>query len=150
LIFEVCEISKFFKYEKLVSWINESFKFGDIKIWKAKNSRTLNVNALKFINFLVIICLVYIVVVIVGSSFVSLGQFSLHYFTLGLYRLGMLGYHVMWVPGHHGMVHPQVAVGGDGLQVWRIAMNLLNKQLWAANRMWLFSLGVGQWLTTPP
>jgi hypothetical protein len=25
--------------------------------------------------------------------------------------------HVRWVPCHHGMAHPQVADGGDGLQI---------------------------------
>jgi hypothetical protein len=28
----------------------------------------------------------------------------------------------------HGMVRPQVADGGDGLQIWRVAANILNKQ----------------------
>jgi hypothetical protein len=32
------------------------------------------------------------------------------------------------VPCHHGMARPQVADGGDGLQVWRVAANILNKQ----------------------
>jgi hypothetical protein len=36
--------------------------------------------------------------------------------------------HVKRVPCHHGMVHPQVADGGDGLQIWRVAANILNKQ----------------------
>jgi len=31
-------------------------------------------------------------------------------------------------PCHHGMAHPQVAGGGDGLQIWRIAASILNKQ----------------------
>jgi hypothetical protein len=30
---------------------------------------------------------------------------------------------------HHSIMHPQVMVGGDGLQIWRIAANTLNKQL---------------------
>jgi hypothetical protein len=25
-----------------------------------------------------------------------------------------------WVPCHHGMARPQVADGGDGLQIWRV------------------------------
>jgi hypothetical protein len=29
--------------------------------------------------------------------------------------------HVKWVPCHHGMARPQVADGGDGLQIWRVA-----------------------------
>jgi hypothetical protein len=37
--------------------------------------------------------------------------------------------HVRWVPCHHGMSCPQTADGGDGLQIWRVAENILNKQL---------------------
>jgi hypothetical protein len=29
---------------------------------------------------------------------------------------------------HHGMARPQVADGGDHLQTWRVAANILNKQ----------------------
>jgi hypothetical protein len=36
--------------------------------------------------------------------------------------------HVMWAPCHHDMARPQVADGGDGLQIWRVAANILNKQ----------------------
>jgi hypothetical protein len=36
--------------------------------------------------------------------------------------------HVSWVPCHHGMARPQVADGGDGLHIWRVAANILNKQ----------------------
>jgi hypothetical protein len=32
------------------------------------------------------------------------------------------------------MARPQVADGGDGLQIWRIAANLFNKQLWTADK----------------
>jgi hypothetical protein len=32
----------------------------------------------------------------------------------------------MWVPCHHGMVHPQFADGEDGLHLWKIAANKLN------------------------
>jgi hypothetical protein len=34
---------------------------------------------------------------------------------------------VKWVPCHHGMARPQVADGGEGLQIWRVAANILNK-----------------------
>jgi hypothetical protein len=37
-------------------------------------------------------------------------------------------YHVRWVPCHHSMARPQVADGGNTLQVWRVAANTLNKQ----------------------
>jgi hypothetical protein len=36
--------------------------------------------------------------------------------------------YVKWVPCYHGMLHPQVANRGDGLQIWRVAANILNKQ----------------------
>jgi len=29
---------------------------------------------------------------------------------------------------HHGTVHPLVVDGGDGLQIWRVAWNISNKQ----------------------
>jgi hypothetical protein len=29
---------------------------------------------------------------------------------------------------HHSMACPQVVDGGDGLQIWRVAINILNKQ----------------------
>jgi hypothetical protein len=32
------------------------------------------------------------------------------------------------------MARPQVADGGDNLQVWRVAVNILNKQSQTANR----------------
>ncbi|KAJ4428691.1 hypothetical protein ANN_25684 [Periplaneta americana] len=35
---------------------------------------------------------------------------------------------------------------GDGLQIWRVAVNILNKQSWTADKGWSSSLGVG--LTT--
>jgi hypothetical protein len=51
---------------------------------------------------------------------------------------------VRWVPCHHGRAHPQVADGGDTLQVWRVAANILNKQLRAADKGWSSSFGVGR------
>jgi hypothetical protein len=55
--------------------------------------------------------------------------------------------HVTWVPCHHGMACPQVADGGNGPQIWRIAANILNKQSQTADKGWSSGLGVG--LTTP-
>jgi len=46
-------------------------------------------------------------------------------------------------PCHHSMVHPLVVVGGDSLQIWRVAVNTPNKQLQTANKEWSSSLGVG-------
>jgi hypothetical protein len=42
--------------------------------------------------------------------------------------------HVRWVPCHHSMARPQVADGGDSLQIWRVAANILNKQSWTAGK----------------
>jgi hypothetical protein len=42
------------------------------------------------------------------------------------------------------MVHPQVVDTGDGLQIWRVAVNVLNKESCTADRNSTSSLGVGQ------
>jgi hypothetical protein len=39
---------------------------------------------------------------------------------------------------------PQVADGGDGLQIWMVGENILNKQSRTADRGWSYSLGVGR------
>jgi hypothetical protein len=52
--------------------------------------------------------------------------------------------HVKCVPCHHGMARPQVADGGEGLQIWRVAANILNKQSRTADKGWPSSVGVGQ------
>jgi hypothetical protein len=46
---------------------------------------------------------------------------------------------------HHGMARPQVADGGNGLQIWRVAANILNKQSRTVDKGWSSSLGVGLW-----
>jgi len=38
----------------------------------------------------------------------------------------VLPVHVRWVNCHHGMARPQVADGGEGLQIWKVAANILN------------------------
>jgi hypothetical protein len=43
---------------------------------------------------------------------------------------------------HHIMARPQVACGGDGLQVLRVVANILNKQSRTADKGWSSSLGV--------
>jgi hypothetical protein len=40
------------------------------------------------------------------------------------------------------MACPSVADGGDVLQIWRVAVNILNKQLRTADKGWSSSLGV--------
>jgi hypothetical protein len=66
-----------------------------------------------------------------------------------LVRKAILGsnlhtFYVSWVLCHHGMARPQVADGGDGLQVWRVAANILNKQSRTADKRWSSILGVGR------
>jgi hypothetical protein len=51
--------------------------------------------------------------------------------------------HVRWVTCNHGMARPQVTDGGDGLQIWRVPANILNKQSRTADKGWSSSLGVG-------
>jgi hypothetical protein len=36
-------------------------------------------------------------------------------------------FHVKWVPCHNGMACPQVPDARHGLQIWRVAANILNK-----------------------
>jgi hypothetical protein len=44
---------------------------------------------------------------------------------------------------------PQVADGGEGLQIWRVAANILNKQSQTADKGWSSSLGVGRGANNP-
>ena len=53
----------------------------------------------------------------------------------------MLIYHP-WVPVTTAWCVPWVADGGVGLQIWRLAANILNKQSWTADQEWPSSLGV--------
>jgi hypothetical protein len=52
--------------------------------------------------------------------------------------------HVKWVPCHHGVARPQVADGGEGLKIWRVAANILSKQLRTADRGWPSRFEVGR------
>jgi hypothetical protein len=56
--------------------------------------------------------------------------------------------HVGWVPCHHSMAHPQVADGGDNLQIWRVVAKILNKQSRTADKGWSSIFGVERGLTT--
>jgi len=53
-------------------------------------------------------------------------------------------FHVRWVPCHYGVARPQVADGGEGLQIWRVAANILNKQSRTADKGWSSSLEVAR------
>jgi hypothetical protein len=57
--------------------------------------------------------------------------------------------HVRWVLCHHDMARPQVADGGDALQVWRVGANILNKQSWITDRSVPPNCVLGVRLTTP-
>jgi hypothetical protein len=61
-----------------------------------------------------------------------------------------LSHHVKWVPCQNGMARPQVADEGEGLQIWSVAANILNKQLRTADRGWSSSLGVGRGANNHP
>jgi hypothetical protein len=52
-----------------------------------------------------------------------------------LFTLHKESFHVQWVPCHHGTARPQVADGGDGLQEWKVAASMSNKQLRATDKM---------------
>jgi hypothetical protein len=69
-----------------------------------------------------------------------------------LYFLSLrkLAIHVKWVHCYHGMARPRVADRGDGLQVWRVAANILNKKSRTADSGWSSSLGDGQGANNPP
>jgi hypothetical protein len=47
------------------------------------------------------------------------------------------------------VARPQVAVGGDGLQIRRVAANILNKQSRTADMGWSSSFRLGGGLTNP-
>jgi hypothetical protein len=47
------------------------------------------------------------------------------------------------------MARPSFAVEGDGLQIWRVAANILNKQSRTAERGLSSSLGLGWGTNTP-
>jgi hypothetical protein len=50
-----------------------------------------------------------------------------------------------WVPCHHDMARPQVADGGNTLQVWRVTANILNKQSRTADKGGGLLLGGWTW-----
>jgi hypothetical protein len=58
--------------------------------------------------------------------------------------------HIKWVSCHRGMARPRVADRGDGLQIRRVAANMLNKQSRTADSGWSSSLGVGRVAKYPP
>jgi hypothetical protein len=51
-------------------------------------------------------------------------------------------------PCHHGVARPRIADTGDGLQIWRVTANILNKQSHTADKGWSSSSGLDERLTT--
>jgi hypothetical protein len=47
-------------------------------------------------------------------------------------------------PRHNGNARPRVTDGGGGVQVWRVAANILNDQSRAPDKEWSFGLGIGR------
>jgi hypothetical protein len=47
------------------------------------------------------------------------------------------------------MARAQVAKGGDGFQICRVAANILNKQSWTANMGWSSRSGIGRGANNP-
>jgi hypothetical protein len=66
---------------------------------------------------------------------------------LSLFNDGHHFVHVEWVHCYHGMARPQVAHGGDALQIWRVPANILNKQS-PTDDKGCSSFGLGVGLTT--
>jgi hypothetical protein len=52
-------------------------------------------------------------------------------------------------PCHHSMARARVADGRDGLQLWRLPANILNKQPRINDKGWSSSLGVGRGAYNP-
>jgi hypothetical protein len=48
------------------------------------------------------------------------------------------------------MARPQVADGGDALQLWKAAANILNKQWRISDKGWSSNLGVGRGANNSP
>jgi hypothetical protein len=67
---------------------------------------------------------------------------------LNNYPLDLKCNHIKWVP-HHGMAHLQVADGGGGLQIWRVAINMLNMQSADSQERVVLQPGGWIWASSP-
>jgi hypothetical protein len=52
--------------------------------------------------------------------------------------------YVKWDPFCHKSACSWVVVGGDSLQLWRVAENILDKQSWTAGKGWFYRSGLCQ------
>jgi hypothetical protein len=80
-----------------------------------------------------------VVVYKVTSTLVTLLKLIYFFVQVLLYVL-----FVEWVPCYHGMARHQIADGGDGLQIWRVAANILNKLSRIAYKGWPSRLVAGR------
>jgi hypothetical protein len=64
----------------------------------------------------------------------------------GIHSLG----HSKLVFCQYGLAHRQVADEVDGLQIWRVAANILHKQLRTAIKVWSSSFGFGYGANNSP
>jgi hypothetical protein len=55
----------------------------------------------------------------------------------------------MWVPSHHGVSRPQVADTDDGLQIWKVDVNIFSKRSRIADKGWSSNLCVDQGIKFP-
>jgi hypothetical protein len=62
----------------------------------------------------------------------------------------LVGTMFKWVHCHHGMARHRFADRGDGLLIWGIAENILNKQSRTSDSGWSSSLGVRRGANHPP
>jgi hypothetical protein len=48
--------------------------------------------------------------------------------------------HVQWISYHDDMAHSDAVKGGDDLQVWRVAVCILNDQSWIVDKVWIYNI----------
>jgi hypothetical protein len=85
-----------------------------------------------------------------GANFYSMIVLDLDTFCFLSFQFIITAIHVKWVPCLHDMARPQVADGGGGLQIWRVAANILNKQSRTAVKGWSSSLRAGRGANNSP
>jgi hypothetical protein len=85
-----------------------------------------------------------------NSTFAPQTACSVLDFLPKILRVLLIIVHFRWVPCHHGMERPQVADGGDALQLWRAAAIILNKPSRTADKGWSSSLGVERGTNSSP
>jgi hypothetical protein len=75
--------------------------------------------------------------------FMTLFTKALHWSEFWARSMQFIPPHPGWIHCYKGMARPQVADEGDGLQIWRVAANILNKQSPKSAKEWYSSFGVG-------